>query len=340
MTGVTVRCPACRELARVDASSLEQLVQCPRCAEPFVALEEAELVAATVRQPAVPRFRSPEADTPPPQEPTTQPEADYDPHRNPPGTLPVSVMIGLALLPFAIPILWLLAPAVLGQEPSLSWAVPLALAVSTSILCLAVIYTIDWTPATRVKGVLMMVGLAYFAAVNLYFLKKQMVDEVKKFFGSGNDWVRFARGDGYQVKMPTEPTQVDEQPLRPLAILTCYKATYRTPFIGHFDFIAASGMPQRLVNGPEPGTDAWYDLACGQIIDRGGQMTAKNIVTHQDYSGRELVIELVGGNVRIVRIFVIKGRVYYLCVEGPRLTDDDEMVTEFFDSFLVLNAKD
>src|SRR5262249_58963466 len=95
--------------------------------------------------------------------------------------------------------------AVAGQEPMLSWAVPVALAVSASVLCLAVIYTIDWSPGTRVKGVLMIVALAYFAALNLYFLKKQMVDEVRKFFGAGHDWVVFRPpdahpGQGYQVK--------------------------------------------------------------------------------------------------------------------------------------------
>jgi hypothetical protein len=311
----------------------------------FVALEEAEVVAAAPWNPPARLYRLPEPSITVSGDLSASPEteqtiADHDPHRHPPGGLPVSVMIGLALLPFAIPILWLLAPAVLGQEPALSWAVPLALAVSTSILCLAVIYTIDWTPGTRVKGVLMMVALAYFAAANLYFLKKQMVDEVKKFFGSGNDWVQFTRGDGYQIKMPTEPTKIDEQPLRPLALLTSYKATHRAPFIGQFDFIAASGGPQRMPNDPEPGTEAWYDLACGYIADRGGQLVAKNAVSHQDFPGRELVIELAGGNVRIVRIYVIKGRVYYLCVEGPGLTDDDDRVVEFFDSFLVLNAKD
>src|SRR5262245_25162273 len=181
MSLVTVRCPACRRLSRVDAAALELTVACPRCGEAFVALEEAELVAPGPRHPLVPPLprRVPE---PPPvfdapsrisREPA--PDEDHDPHRHPPGALPVSVLIGLALLPFVIPILWAIAPAVFGQEPMLSWAVPVALAVSASVLCLAVIYTVDWTPATRVKGVLMIVVLAYFAALNLYFLKKQMV---------------------------------------------------------------------------------------------------------------------------------------------------------------------
>src|SRR6202030_2917532 len=86
-------------------------------------------------------------------------EDDHDPHRHPPGGLPASVLIGLALLPFAIPILWLIAPIVFGQPPMPSLAVPLAIALSASILSLAVIYTIDWSPQLRVKGVLILVGL-------------------------------------------------------------------------------------------------------------------------------------------------------------------------------------
>ena len=48
------------------------------------------------------------------------------------------------------------------------------------------IYTVDWTPTTRIKGVLMLVGLSYFTAFSLYFLKKEMVERVKRFSG----WTR------------------------------------------------------------------------------------------------------------------------------------------------------
>src|SRR5262249_42094461 len=122
-----------------------------------------------------------ESETKPASE--TPAEPDHDPHREAQGPLPTSVLIGLALLPFLIPIMWLIGPAILGEEPVLSVAAPIALAVSTSILCLAIIYTIDWTPTTRVKGVLTLVALSYFTGASLYFLKKEMVEQVKKFFG-------------------------------------------------------------------------------------------------------------------------------------------------------------
>src|SRR5262249_19856974 len=149
MALVTVRCPACRGQSRVEATALGLTVGCPRCGEPFVALEEAELVAPGPRQLVGPRRLIDPlpayADRPHgPADQSAAENQDHDPHRNPPGGLPVSVLIGLALLPFAIPILWLIASVVVGQPPMLSPAAPVALAVAASILCLAVIYTVDW----------------------------------------------------------------------------------------------------------------------------------------------------------------------------------------------------
>src|SRR5205814_613803 len=117
--------------------------------------------------------------------------------------LPASVLVGLALLPFLIPILWLVAPAVIGQEPVLSLASALALAVSASVLCLAVIYTVDWRPGTRIKGVLLLVVLSYVAGVTLYLLKKEWVDRVRKFFGVNPGWTVFhPPAGGYRALMP------------------------------------------------------------------------------------------------------------------------------------------
>ena len=67
---------------------------------------------------------------------------------------------------------------------------------SASVLCLAVVFTVDWTPATRLKGVLMLVGLAYFAGLSLYFLKEEMVDRAKQAFGPGRSGSEFTRTTG------------------------------------------------------------------------------------------------------------------------------------------------
>src|SRR5438552_2355359 len=63
--------------------------------------------------------------------------------------------------------------------------------------------TVDWTPATRIKGVLILVGLSYFAGLSLYFLKKEMVDRVKDFFDSSRDWHTFhPPNSNYSVRLP------------------------------------------------------------------------------------------------------------------------------------------
>jgi hypothetical protein len=327
MSLAVVRCPACRGLSQVEAAALQLTVECPRCGGVFVALAEAELVAGSPRPAAPPPLRRvlerlPAPQTVLPDLPTVE-EQDHDPHRDSQGGLPASVLIGLALLPFAIPILWLIAPSVLGREPTLSPAVPLALAVSTSILCLAVIYTIDWTPATRVKGVLMMVALAYFAAVNLYFLKKQTVDQVKKFFGAGHDWVEVVAQDGsFRVNMPALPERPDPQfqPLRQLADLSCYRVSYKAPLLEPHTFVAGAGAPLPAANGPAPGSDDWFKLVARQVVDqvRQGKLRAEpRSIEHGGFPGRELEVVLEGGNaLRVVRVFLINGRVYYLSVES------------------------
>src|SRR5437868_13522703 len=144
---VVVRCPECRGAAQVDPAALGELVLCPRCNGPFLAVQ-----AATPVAPARPAH----ADPPPPRrreprrrhraEPVAPPTADRpaapDPNDRPlDGGLPASILIGLALLPFVIPLLWLVAPMLVGQPPALSLAAPAALAVTASVLSLAVIYT-------------------------------------------------------------------------------------------------------------------------------------------------------------------------------------------------------
>jgi hypothetical protein len=345
MASVTVRCPACRGLSRVEATALGLTVGCPRCGDPFVALEEAELVAPGARQLVVPPPRRAINPLPAyidrpaaPHDQAAAEEQDHDPHRIPPGGLPVSVLIGLALLPFAIPILWLIAPAVVGHSPMLSPAAPVALAVAASILCLAVIYTVDWTPGTRVKGVLMIVALAYFAALNLYFLKKQMVNEVKKFFGAGKDWVEVEPLDrSYQVKTPVRSVGPDpqHQPL-PRVQLTSYKATYRPPFLGDYHYVV--GSSPKLVGDKAPAaTGDWYKTAVAEIIAQSGgtpHREAEEVTQQEHFAGREFEIGFADGRVRVIRLFVIKERVYYLSVEGHGPLDDD-LIQPFFDSFYV-----
>jgi len=276
----------------------------------------------------------PTADAPTDPTDGTEPPPDAAP--------PVSVLIGLALLPFLIPILWLVGPVLFGESPVLSVATPLALAVSASVLCLAVIGTIDWTPATRVKGVLILVGLSYLTGLGLYFLKKEMVEQLKRHFGTEYDWAEYRPpGAGFQVRFPRDRQLLpNHQPLG-LAVLTCWGGQHRDALGQVYTVVAAAGKPDGNPGNPVPGSDAWFDQAARDIANRaGGQLRASEPVTQQDaFPGRELEIQLGdSGITRVVRLFVVRGRVYYLSVEGPGLHPDDDLAQELFGSFLVLEV--
>jgi hypothetical protein len=286
---------------------------------------------------AVRRRKAAEPVTPP----NTQHGPDGRPHAEPAGRLPVSVMIGLALLPFAIPMFWLIAPFALGQPPVLSLATPVSLAVSASALCLAVVFTIDWSPATRVKGVLMLVGLAYLAGLGLYFLKKEMVDGAKKAIGTEERWKEVRQADfNYTVAVPRNAKLGDDPTLIRGRNLKCYRATERV--IGRqITFVVGAAVdPAPAADGDE---DQWFN-AVGKSL--GGLRNEEGVVAtpiepdgNVPLRGRQWVYE-VGPNVRIVRVFRDTGRLYYLSVEGPNIDPSERSVVRFFESFAVTPRKD
>jgi hypothetical protein len=257
------------------------------------------------------------------------------------------VLIGLALLPFAIPILWLVAPAVIGKAPAVSIATPLALALSASILCLAVIYTVDWTPATRIKGVLMLVGLAYFGAASLYFIKKEMVEWMKRNtrFEDRIDWQEFETAH-YRVKMPAKPLPAPERPTQSIA-LDCYAATCDHPVIPQLKFVVGSGKLPAPANGaPGVGTNDWFNDLLQEIqVQAGGKLEERLMTQFESkrqhvFAGRKLSIRFPDDNIRLIQVFPIKGRLYYQSVEGAHLNWRDPEVRQFFGSLRVPGADD
>jgi hypothetical protein len=233
----------------------------------------------------------------------------------------------------------MIGKAVAAQPPMVSFAIPIALAVAVSLLCLAVIYTVDWTPATRVKGVLTLVGLSYFVGVSLFFLNKETVDRIKKFFGAETGWGTFQRA-GCEVKLPAPPVILPPnfQPFT-LARFEGYQ-TFHSNLLGRYIFVFGSGdpLPPRNPKEPKPGTDKWFDKITDELATKG-QLTSMRKVEYQNkWPGRELEIKLADGNsTRIVRVFFVDEKAYYLSLEGPGLTADDKWVEEFFNSFVVTN---
>ncbi len=366
---VVVRCPGCRGAARVGPEAVGLVVACPRCREPFLAVEDVAPVAPgrpggpgrSAAPPVAPPGERPaprgwaEPVAPPPDDEDEYPppprrrrrdepaEAAHD-HAGPPaGGLPTSVLVGLALLPFMIPLVWLIAPLVVGQPPVLSLAAPTALAVAASALCLAVVYTVDWSPATRIKGVLMLVGLSYFAGLSLYFLKQNMVERVKAFFGPDREWKEVAPQDrSYRVRMPRNVAQTQDQPM-PGWPLACYRGSEKHLAGAQVVLVAGAGKDP----SPDRPNDEWLDEA-GRAVFRGTgaqpgrlQPLAGEPITHQGFPGRQWEVQVPGANaIRIVRVYRAEGTVYYLSAEGPNLTRDDALAQTFFQSFLATPRKD
>jgi predicted Zn finger-like uncharacterized protein len=361
---LVIRCPKCRAASRVEEEDLGLTVQCPRCADTFAAVEEAELVApgpraAAAAAPELPDppdpFPDPFEPEPPPgptpePEPAAHPDAEFDPHREPPGSLPASVLVGLALLPFLIPILWVVAPAVIGVEPVLSLASALALAVSASVLCLAVIYTVDWRPRTRIRGVLLLVVLSYVTGVTLYLLKKEWVDRVRRFFGVNPTWTKFEPvGAGYRVEWPGPSEEYKDAPPSSLVVLACHKVSRGGVGMGKDDsFVVGSSLELTPRPGEQPGDDAWFERLAADVAaqSRGTLRGQAEKVTSRGPGaapGRQVVIDLKG-TTRVAQVFCLswkdgrgtpKYRVYYAAIEGVGMSPDDRAAMAFFGSFVV-----
>jgi hypothetical protein len=355
MGAVVVRCPVCRGASQVGPEAVGLLVACPRCSEPFVAVEEAAPVASRSEPSPAPERPRPKRPRPAPRgtprrsrgwaEPIAPPDSPVaaaapDPHDHSdlaPGGLPLSVMIGFALVPFTIPLIWVAALLLTGQEPALSIATPASLALSASILCLAVVFTVDWSPATRLKGVLMLVGLAYFAGFSLFFLKKDMIDRAKQTFSPQGKWQVFQPADrGYQVKLPNPHPRApqNDNPL-PGWNLTCYRAVQEN-FLGPTALIVASG----------PDSSAALDHAWFESVEKIIGKAARGVATDPKelkilgrHPGRQWQVEIPERDaVRVVRVYRVDGKVYYLAAEGPDIDpeDEDNLAYTFFNSFEIM----
>ncbi len=356
MSLAVVRCPTCRGASRVSADALGHMVGCPRCQVPFVAEEEIPVVhpvARTVRAAvpvAPPRRPSVAPEEPPPTSAPGEavpeiPDPEHDPHLPPVAGLPVSVLVGLALVPFGIPLVWRVAPLVTGQDAALSLAVPVALAVAAAALCLGVVFTIDWTAATRIKGVLMLVGLAYLSAAGLFFLKKDTMDRVRAWDDEPNRWTRVpvqTKDYDFEFRLPPQPARVvadvkpvPKPPLPRVTMDDARHATYAPEFQGEYRYLVAWGKPDDAAVTP---TDVWFGRVRAQLDTEGATVAGGESLEHggQADVGRQWTLAFADGTVRIVRVYVVKSRVYYLSAAGPKLTPDDaDFAKPFFDSFLV-----
>jgi hypothetical protein len=215
-------------------------------------------------------------------------------------------------------------------------ATALALAASTSILCLSIIYTVDWSADTRIKGVLSLVVLAYFIGFTLYFTDKTTLERLYYYFGEQKRWKEFKpqQGPHYRVKLPGEAMAVAFQPLPPLATLHCYQSRVPDQLLGWQVYVVGAGDP--VAGEQPPGSDAWFQVVRQHILMDGAQLQCEWDTPNGFLRGRTWEIQWPGSKVvRIVRIYASENRVYYLSVEGEQLHMKHPEVVTFLQSFFI-----
>jgi hypothetical protein len=190
---------------------------------------------------------------------------------------------------------------------------------------------------TRLKGVLMLVGLAYFAALSLFFLKEEMVNRAKHAFNTER-WDEFSPPDhSYRVKLP-QPLPTAPSSLRPLQTwkLTCYMAVQKRMTGPGVVFVVGTGRDPK----GEAGEEDWFEEVRRAIAqDTNTDPGVGTPLPRQGHPGREWRFPNLNGGFRIVQVYRVEGMIYYLSAEcWTEPEPDDSVYTQFFQSFEVPRA--
>lgn len=285
-------CPSCSRLCRVDAADAGTAVACPHCGRPF---------------------RAPD-------------HADAEPLPAAEGLTPA--LVGLALVAWGVPALWLLALLVSGVEPLFTFAVPVALAVGATGLGLGVGSASLWSHATRAKALVALLVMAYGTAGGLYFLQREWGESLRKL-GRPGDW-RPVSTPQFTVKMPGDAV-ASPSPLAgwEMTALRCVDASgFSTD-----TFVAAHGRPPA---GAPADTKAWFESAKAAVAGDGQVFAETDVVSARlvGFQIHQYVVGLPDGVTnRVVWLMRGRGQTYYLAAEGLFFRPDSTDVQTFFRSF-------
>jgi hypothetical protein len=312
-----VACPHCGGWSRVGDAALGGQVACPHCGVAFVA------------------ERNPQAK---PEAPvaTVYPRRHVPEHDEPPSTPVNPLLVGLSLLPFGIPLVWLLLPLLFGNVPIFSYAAPTAMAVGISGLALGICYAADWNFGTRFRAILMLVLIGYGSAAFLYFMKREWAEAVRKRIGPPQvDWRDFSPPDkAYSARMPGAPRSEATSPLTgwPLTVYRSAPPRPNDPLIVVYEVGHGIALPDRKTTD-----DDWFAAAQAALVEAsGGTITREKPITQQSHPGREYTLSMPdGATKRIVRIIRVRDKVFYLGVQSVFLAEDSRDVQIFFDKFLI-----
>lgn len=266
--------------------------------------------------------------------PVVSPVSDFDSGHALDHQGPTSTLIGLALLPLGIPLLWLGARLVTGIDPVFTYFMPVAIGLGVAGACLGAVFTQEWSHAGRVRAILILVLLGYGSAAFLYCVQKEWLETVRKRFGNRIErWQKFEAEDkSFFVQVPgkAQPDpNTDPLPGWSLKTYRCMDPKLRNTDV----YVIAYGTsPDTLVGAKD---DAWFAAAKEAILQASGAADpSEKEVTQQGHSGREFALVMPDRITnRTVRVFRLGKRVYYLAVDGAALPPDAKDVRKFFDSF-------
>lgn len=314
--GVVVRCPVCLSLSRVGAAVVGRMVACPTCGDPFRAAPVPVVPVAT---------RLPDPDP-------LHVEAD--------GL--TGVLLGLALAPLGVPLLWMAARPLLQINPVFSVVAPLAVGLGVAGLVIGVAMVNRWSHAARVRAALGLVVGGYLTGAILFVVPRDVPAAARKLFGPNRiQWKEFKRNGirlPYQVQLPNGTATETDTPVDGWKLRT---------------FTVAAGQPDdkrgvwavryTLADGVPPGDataadDAWFAAVRDAVVAAsGGELTAElplNVAVNKP--ARELRLTLPDRVThRVVRLVRTGDTLVYAAAEGLFLSADGAEVQRFLSGLKV-----
>ncbi|MFO0938034.1 MAG: hypothetical protein U0798_16145 [Gemmataceae bacterium] len=329
-SSLTIRCPGCRGLSAVEPVFLAQPVECPFCSSTFEAIPDVPVSRQVIAKPTPVVFA--------PSVPTAKrvdPEIDHEHH-----TLPGpdrSIAYAVALLPLALPLIWILLNLSGKSRPIFTPFVPFGIGIGATLLTLGAAMTKDWSIATRIKAALAITLLAYATGGVLYWTSKATAEKLRNNYMRHDEsfWFPYNAGP-FSVKFP-ESRKVQSDPL--FAQWGLYSERSIDPTLGGIYFRATHGaLPAEFDKLPD---DVWFDRVVKAIATEStGEATRTKSIVHQGYPGREFLLARENSVVnRSVRIFRVRDAIIALSVEGAMLTTESRDVVTFFKTLYIDKLK-
>jgi hypothetical protein len=244
-----------------------------------------------------------------------------------------AMLVGLALLPVGIPLLWLIARSALQTEPVFSAALPLAVGLGVSGLAVGVGLVRRWSHPARVRAVLVMTVVGYLTAAGLFAVRKEWAAAARKLFGPAQidfkEWTQ--PGLPYKAQVPGQrASPATDGPVGGWELRT-YTATAGQPD----DRRGVWAVRYTLADGKPPidakADDDWFAAVREAVVTAsGGEVTRETPVRVSGKPARELWLTLPDRLThRVVRLVRADDKLVYAAAEGLFLAADRDEVTKF-----------